>query len=58
VDNTFATPYAQRPLSLSADLMAHSTTKYLSGHSDVIGSAVVTRDGDGQFHRAREGCAV
>jgi cystathionine beta-lyase/cystathionine gamma-synthase len=41
VDNTFATPYLQRPLELGADLVIHSTTKYLNGHSDVIGGAVV-----------------
>lgn len=44
VDNTFATPYFQRPLELGIDLVAHSTTKYLNGHSDVIGGAVVTSD--------------
>jgi cystathionine gamma-lyase len=44
VDNTFATPYFQRPLSLGIDVVAHSTTKYLNGHSDVIGGAVVTDD--------------
>jgi len=44
VDNTFATPYLQRPLELGADLVVHSTTKYLGGHSDVIGGAVVGRD--------------
>lgn len=44
VDNTFATPCAQRPLALGADLVVHSTTKYLSGHSDVIGGVVVVRD--------------
>jgi methionine-gamma-lyase len=43
VDNTFATPYCQRPLSLGADIVIHSTTKYLSGHGAVIGGAVVTR---------------
>ena len=43
VDNTFATPYCQRPLSLGADLVAHSTTKYLSGHGLIIGGALVTR---------------
>ncbi|HEY9791009.1 MAG TPA: cystathionine gamma-synthase [Candidatus Obscuribacterales bacterium] len=42
VDNTFATPYFQRPLSLGADVVIHSTTKYISGHSDVIGGAIVT----------------
>jgi cystathionine gamma-lyase len=42
VDNTFATPYLQRPLEFGADIVVHSTTKYLSGHSDVIGGAIVT----------------
>jgi len=44
VDNTFATPYLQRPLTLGADLVVHSTTKYLNGHSDVVGGAVVVDD--------------
>lgn len=44
VDNTFASPYLQQPLSLGADVVIHSTTKYLGGHSDVIGGAVVLRD--------------
>ncbi len=44
VDNTFATPYLQQPLSLGADLVVHSTTKYLGGHSDVIGGAVIARE--------------
>ncbi len=44
VDNTFATPYLQRPLDLGADLVVHSTTKYLGGHSDVVGGAVLTSD--------------
>ncbi len=44
VDNTFATPYLQQPLGLGADVVVHSTTKYLGGHSDVIGGAVVTSD--------------
>jgi cystathionine gamma-synthase len=44
VDNTFATPYLQQPLALGADLVVHSTTKYLGGHSDVIGGAVLTND--------------
>jgi cystathionine beta-lyase/cystathionine gamma-synthase len=44
VDNTFATPYLQRPLELGADLVLHSTTKYLGGHSDVIGGFVATSD--------------
>lgn len=42
VDNTFATPYGQRPLSLGADVVVHSTTKYLAGHGVVIGGAVLT----------------
>jgi cystathionine gamma-synthase len=51
VDNTFATPYLQQPLGLGADVVVHSTTKYLGGHSDVLGGAVVLNDGvqaDGQ----------
>ena len=44
VDNTFATPYLQRPLELGADIVVHSTTKYLGGHSDVVGGAVLARD--------------
>lgn len=43
VDNTFATPYLQKPLRLGADLVVHSTTKYLGGHSDVVGGAVVAQ---------------
>jgi methionine-gamma-lyase len=43
VDNTFATPYCQRPLSLGADVVVHSTTKYLSGHGAVVGGAAVSR---------------
>jgi len=46
VDNTFATPVVQRPLELGADAVVHSATKYLGGHSDVVGGAVVVRDGD------------
>ena len=44
VDNTFATPYLQQPLDLGADVVVHSTTKYIGGHSDVVGGAVVTND--------------
>jgi len=44
VDNTFATPITQRPLELGADLVLHSTTKYLNGHGDVIGGAILTND--------------
>ena len=44
VDNTFATPYLQNPLALGADLVMHSVTKYLGGHSDVVMGALVTSD--------------
>jgi cystathionine gamma-lyase len=44
VDNTFATPYLQRPLALGADIVVHSTTKYLAGHADVIGGALIVDD--------------
>ena len=44
VDNTFATPMLQRPLSLGATMVVHSTTKYLNGHSDAVGGAIVTND--------------
>lgn len=44
VDNTFASPYLQQPLALGADFVVHSTTKYLGGHSDVVGGAIVTQD--------------
>ena len=44
VDNTFATPYLQRPLELGADLVVHSMTKYLGGHSDVVGGAIIGKD--------------
>ena len=46
VDNTFASPYLQRPLSLGADVVLHSTTKYIGGHSDVVGGALVTNRPD------------
>ena len=46
VDNTFATPYLQRPLALGADIVVHSTTKYLGGHSDVVGGFVATTDAE------------
>jgi cystathionine gamma-synthase len=46
IDNTFATPFNQRPLELGADVVVHSTTKYLGGHSDVVGGAVITRQRD------------
>lgn len=44
VDNTFATPYLQRPFEFGADIVVHSTTKYLGGHSDVVGGALCVRD--------------
>ncbi|MQY14855.1 Cystathionine gamma-synthase [Streptomyces sp. RB5] len=44
VDNTFASPYLQQPLSLGADVVVHSTTKYMGGHSDVVGGALITSD--------------
>ena len=46
VDNTFASPYLQQPLTLGADVVVHSTTKYCGGHSDVVGGAIVVRDLD------------
>jgi cystathionine gamma-synthase len=52
VDNTFATPANQQPLQLGADLVVHSTTKYLGGHSDVIGGAVIVR-GEGLAEQVR-----
>ena len=52
VDNTFATPYLQRPLELGADAVVHSLTKYLAGHSDLVGGALVTPL-DGLYQRAR-----
>src|SRR5690606_24183281 len=42
VDNTFMSPYFQRPLNLGADIVVHSTTKYIGGHSDVVGGAIIT----------------
>lgn len=46
VDNTFATPYLQQPLSLGADVVVHSLTKYMGGHSDVVGGALITGDAE------------
>ncbi|GAB4080278.1 cystathionine gamma-synthase [Modestobacter muralis] len=46
VDNTFASPYLQQPLTLGADVVVHSTTKYLGGHSDVVGGALVVSDAE------------
>lgn len=55
VDSTFATPAIQQPLALGADLVMHSTTKYLGGHSDVLGGAVIARDGGSElFARVRD----
>jgi cystathionine gamma-synthase len=53
-DSTFATPVLQRPLELGIDMVAHSTTKYIGGHSDVIGGALITRHPNYLFERARQ----
>jgi cystathionine gamma-synthase len=53
VDNTWATPIAQQPLTLGADLVMHSTTKYLGGHGDVMGGAIIAREDDDFFQRVR-----
>jgi cystathionine gamma-synthase len=53
-DGTFATPVLQKPLDCGIDMVAHSTTKYLSGHSDVVGGALVTRHDNYLFERARK----
>ncbi|MCU1655468.1 MAG: Cystathionine gamma-lyase [Pseudonocardiales bacterium] len=62
VDNTFASPYLQRPVELGADVVVHSTTKYLGGHSDVVGGALVTADAElGQelaFHQNAMGAVA
>ena len=59
VDNTFASPYVQQPLALGADFVLHSTTKYLGGHSDVVGGAVIGNDEDARetlaFHQNAAG---
>lgn len=52
VDNTFASPYGQQPLALGADIVLHSTTKYIGGHSDVVGGAVLTSD-DAVYERLK-----
>jgi cystathionine gamma-synthase len=52
-DNTWASPVLQRPLALGADLVLHATTKYLGGHSDVLGGAVIAREADAFFQRIR-----
>jgi cystathionine gamma-synthase len=51
VDNTWASPIGQQPLALGADLVMHATTKYLGGHSDILGGAVISRRDDGFFQR-------
>lgn len=60
VDNTFASPYLQQPLSLGADVVLHSTTKYIGGHSDVLGGVVMTNEEAlserVQFHQNAVGC--
>ena len=53
-DNTFATPVFQNPLLLGADLVMHSTTKYLGGHSDALGGALITREKDAFWQRIRQ----
>jgi cystathionine gamma-synthase len=53
-DNTLASPLIQRPLELGADLVMHSTTKYLGGHSDILGGAIITREDSGIFQRIRQ----
>lgn len=53
-DNTFATPVFQRPLELGADLVMHSTTKYIGGHSDVLGGVIICRRKEGFFERVRK----
>lgn len=62
VDNTFASPYLQRPLELGADVVVHSTTKYLGGHSDVVGGALVLSDQDlaerARFHQNAMGAVA
>jgi len=59
VDNTFASPYFQKPLDLGADISVHSTTKYIAGHSDIIGGAVIVNDlklyNDLKFYQNAEG---
>jgi cystathionine gamma-synthase len=54
VDNTWATPVLQRPFELGVDLVMHSTTKYLGGHSDVLGGVVIAREANAWFGRVRD----
>ena len=60
VDNTFATPYLQRPLDLGADIVMHSATKYLGGHSDVVLGALVVKDAElaKEIHRLQKTCGA
>jgi cystathionine gamma-lyase len=60
VDNTFMSPVFQRPLDLGADFVVHSTTKYIGGHSDVVGGCVVVRDDDlaDQLHFVQNSCGA
>jgi len=60
VDNTFATPYLQTPLALGADLVTHSVTKYLGGHSDLVMGAIVCKDAtlSEQFHFIQNSCGA
>ncbi|MEX2603681.1 MAG: aminotransferase class I/II-fold pyridoxal phosphate-dependent enzyme, partial [Gracilimonas sp.] len=53
VDNTWPTPYNMRPLELGADISVHSTTKYLGGHSDILGGAVITKSNEELFEKIR-----
>src|SRR5579871_5256699 len=53
-DSTFATPVLQRPLDWNIDMVVHSTTKYIGGHSDVTGGALITRHPNYLFERARK----
>ena len=57
-DNTFATPYHQRPLTLGYDIVAHSTTKYLTGHGVVIGGAVISRHVDDYMNNKKDGVGL
>ena len=54
VDNTWGTPVLQRPLDLGADVSMHATTKYLGGHSDVLGGALILRENGDLFQRVRK----
>src|SRR6185295_4922579 len=53
-DGTFATPILQRPLEFGIDMVTHSTTKYIGGHSDLMGGGLITRVGNYLFERARK----